>query len=126
MLGTYFGQTYFGQGYPALPVGVPDWVSPVNHVSFLLGTEALVATVPQAVAAVHFELQLATSPSFASPTVYRSWTNQVGWEYYDGASWQPLPTGGVDPAYAGQQVRYTGATLAPATYYRRIRARTKT
>jgi hypothetical protein len=122
--GNYFAQSYFGQSYPALPVGVPEWVSPSNHATNQSTTEPLVFLIPAAQSNLHFELQVDDASDFVGATSYKSWTDQAGWEYYDGAAWQPVPLAGVDPTYAGQQGRYTGV-FPPATYYRRIRARIK-
>jgi hypothetical protein len=124
VLGVYLGQAYLGQAYPALAVGVPEWVSPANHATNQSTTEPLVFLIPAAQSNLHFEMQTDTASSFSSAISRTSWTDQSGWEYYDGASWQPVPLEGIDPIYAGSQGRYTGSYPA-GTYYRRIRARIK-
>ena len=45
------------------------------------------------------------------------------WEYWDGDSWEPIPTDGVPNTFVGNEARYTiQDPLAVGTWYRRVRA----
>lgn len=124
--GNYFAQPYFGQGYPALPAGIPIWVSPANHATGVNQTDPLVFLIPESSNPIHFELQIDTVDTFDSGDLqgFNSMSSQVGWEYYNGSSWVSVPADGIPLGYSGNQARYMPQTeIATGTWYRRIRGR---
>lgn len=109
-----------GSGVPA-----PTWVSPADG-TLISTTPTLVFTIPAGGPAgnYHFHIQLDTANTFNTGNLRDVKTNisQTGWEYNDGAQWQPFPSGGVASTYAGNQARYTvQSPLSSATWYRRVR-----
>jgi hypothetical protein len=73
---------------------------------------------------MYFELQLDTADSFDSVNLrsHDSYSSQAGWEYYDGDSWEPVPSTGVLTTYAGNPARYTlQSPLTAGLWYRRVR-----
>lgn len=127
MLGAnYFGTIYFGQNYPAVPVGIPTWVTPLNHATNVSALTPLVFIIPATSSNIHFEIQIDTANTFdtVNLTTYKSWLDQTGWEYYNGSSWVAIPSTGVPTAYIGNQARYTVTpNLSTGLWYRRIRGR---
>ena len=68
---------------------------------------------------MHFKIEIDQDSEFGSPTVYQS--PGTGWEYWDGDSWEPIPSSGVSSSYVGNQARYTvQSPLAVGTWYRRV------
>lgn len=61
----------------------------------------------------HARIRFANFSTMPSATVYESKESQAGWNYWDGAAWQPFPSGGVDP---DTLVRYT-KTFPLSTIY---------
>lgn len=107
-------------------VGTPTWTTPANGVAMPPGPE-LKFTIPTAASPMHFNLQLDTVNTFDSGSLrdIRSDLDQTGWAFWDGDSWEPVPAGGVDESYAGNEARYTvSPDLTSTTWYRRVRAGT--
>lgn len=105
-------------------VGVPVWVEPANEAPIGL-TPTFVLTIPQAVGKVWFHLQLDRAATFDSEDLrdLKTSASVTGWEYWDGDSWEPLPSTGLTGGFT--QVRYTvSPPLASGTWYRRVRAGT--
>jgi hypothetical protein len=74
---------------------------------------------------MHFNLQLDTAGTFDTGSLRDVMTtvDLTGWDYWDGATWQAVTSGGVPAIYAGNEARYTVPTaLAAGTWYRRVRA----
>ena len=107
-------------------VGHPVWTTPAN-LGPIPSTPTLAFRMPSAKAAVHFWIELDTVSTFDSGNYqsFKSHTDQTGWEYWDGAAWQPIPHSGVPNSYAGNEARYTIQTpLANGVWYRRVRGGT--
>ena len=103
---------------------VATWTTPADTVS-MTATPVLAFTMPSASSAQHFEIQLDTANTFDTGNLRDLLTtvSQTGWEYWDGAAWQAVPSGGVPAAYAGNEARHTVQTaLSGTTWYRRVRA----
>jgi hypothetical protein len=106
------------------PTPVPVWTTPADTVA-MSATPALAFTIPALASPMHFNMQLDTAGTFDTGDLrdVNSKADQDGWEYWDGGAWQPVPAGGVDDAYGGNEARYTvTADLAAGTWYRRVRA----
>jgi len=104
-------------------VGTPIWVSPADT-SPIGSTPVLVFTMPSSVGNMHFHMQLDTADTFDTGDLreYKTNMSQVGWEYWDGDSWEPFPAGGVANTYSGNDCRYTvQVPLSGTTWYRRVR-----
>ena len=122
----YLGGAYFAGQQLLLSLGVPTWVSPLNHASPINQTTELVFLIPQGQANLHFEIQLDKVNTFngANLQSIKSWVSQTGWQYYNGSIWTPIPSTGVDPSYAGSQAKFTiQIALSVGVWYRRIRGR---
>ena len=85
--------------------------------------ESLAFLIPFAYRTMVFEIQLDRVATFDSPELRRIHSIlDPGWEYWDGA-WVPMSSLGVDPAFAGNEARYTIVDpLLGGTWYRRVRA----
>ena len=71
----------------------------------------------------HCHLQLDTVNTFDGVDLqeFDTYSSQTGWEYYDGADWQPFPAAGMSDTYSGNQVRYTLQDyLTEDVWYRRV------
>jgi hypothetical protein len=72
-------------------------------------------------------MQLDTANTFDTGNLrtVNSSTSQTDWAYWDGDSWEALPSDGLPIAMSGNEVRYTvSSALSSATWYRRVRAGT--
>jgi hypothetical protein len=105
-------------------VGSIFWVTPLNNAVGVNGAEPLVFEIPSSTVNTHFHLQIDTVNTFDSGDFveFKSWEDQTNWEFWDGDSWEPVPSGGVDPSFAGNEARFI-PSLANGDYYRRIRGR---
>jgi hypothetical protein len=115
-----------GQFSPA--VVTPTWTTPADTVS-MSTTPELKFNSPASAAKQHFYLQLDTANTFDTGNLRTldSSTDQTNWAYWDGDSWEALPSDGLPIAMAGNEVRYTvTSALSSATWYRRVRAGTGT
>jgi hypothetical protein len=99
------------------------WTTPGDMVN-ISSTETLAFLMPEAAAGdMHFQIEIDTADDYPSPTVWTSHSDLIGWEYWDGGAWQPIPQAGVSNTYCGNEARYTiQSPLSEGTYYRRVRA----
>jgi len=103
-------------------IGLCVWTTPGDTV--VIGqNERLAFLIPFAYRTMVFEIQLDRVATFDSPELRRIHSIlDPGWEYWDGA-WVPMSSLGVDPAFAGNEARYTIVDpLLGGTWYRRVRA----
>lgn len=103
----------------------PAWVSPADGTNISSSTPFVFTSLVSANPA-HFELQFDTVNTFDSGNLkrLRSYLDS-GWEYWDGAAWQPLTASGMPAAKTGNNVRYTPSpALSSGTWYRRVRQNT--
>jgi hypothetical protein len=103
-------------------IGACVWTTPGDTV--VIGqNERLAFLIPFAYRTMVFEIQLDRVATFDSPELRRIHSIlDPGWEYWDGA-WVPMSSLGVDPAFAGNEARYTIVDpLLGGTWYRRVRA----
>ena len=70
----------------------------------------------------HFEIQVdKTDSTFNDLEINpKSIDDQTNWEYWNGASWQPLPVGGLNSAYFGSDARFQ-VTLTSGNKWWRVR-----
>ena len=104
----------------------PIWTTPANGVAMPPNPE-LKFTIPSMASPMHFNLQLDTVNTFDSGNLrdIRSDLDQTNWAFWDGDSWEPIPVGGVDESFAGNEARYSvSPDLTSTTWYRRVRAGT--
>jgi len=70
---------------------------------------------------VCFQIQIdKTSDSFGDLELEKFSYKDSGFEYYDGASWLPVPTTGVSSTYVGNLARY-GVLLTTGQKYWRVK-----
>ena len=57
---------------------------------------------------LHYQVQMSTYPNFLSGVMLdkNSSLDQTGWEYWNGISWNAIPSAGVPNGYAGNEIRY--------------------
>lgn len=108
-----------------LKTNAPVWISPADTstVSDLTPTLEFDMSII-ATGAMFFEIQMDTANTFDTVNlrVYRSHADQTGWEYWDGAAWQPVPSSGVPSSMVGNSARFTIPTnLTQGVWYRRIK-----
>jgi hypothetical protein len=116
----------FGADAVIVYVGRPVWTTPPD-LTGIVPSPTLAFTMPSAKAAMHFWIELDTVASFDSGNYIslKSHLDQAGWEYWDGAAWQPIPQAGVPNSAAGNEARHTlQAPLANGAWYRRVRGGT--
>jgi hypothetical protein len=103
-------------------IGVCVWTTPGDTVE-IGQNESLAFLIPFAYRKVVFEIQLDRVATFDSPELRRIHSLfDPGWEYWDG-TWLPMPSAGVDPAFAGNEARYTiQDPLLGGVWFRRVRA----
>lgn len=107
---------------PYIP-GYPTWTTPADGALLADTTPTLAFLMPYTISPMHFQIEIDDDSGFGSPTVYDSFIDQTGWEYWDGAAWQVVASGGVSETFSGNEARHTVQTpLAADTYYRRVRA----
>jgi len=102
----------------------PIWTTPPDLVEIVTSPE-LKFLMPNLPAAQHFNMQIDTSAAFNTGDLreIRSDLSQVGWDFWNGAGWEPVAPTGVPAAYVGNEARYTVQTpLATGTWFRRVRA----
>jgi uncharacterized membrane protein YoaK (UPF0700 family) len=106
---------------------VPVWTTPADTAN-ITTTPTLAFTIPALGAPMHFYLQLDTANTFDTGNLraHDSSASQTSWEYWDGDSWEAVPSTGVTSGYAGNDARFTVTTpLSPTgTWYRHVRAGT--
>lgn len=110
--------------YQAATVQSPTWTTPADTDS-MSTTPDLKFTSPASAVAQHFYMELDTANTFNTGNLrtYRSDQDQTNWTYWNGGSWVALPSTGLDPAYAGNEIKYAVTNpLSPTTWYRRVRA----
>src|SRR5690348_13545227 len=105
----YFASVYFAQAYLNTAIGIPVWVSPLNHATGINQITDLVFIIPQTATNIHFEIQLDKVNTFDGVNFQsiKSWQNQTGWQYNNGSIWTPITSGGIDPIYIGNQAKFT-------------------
>jgi hypothetical protein len=100
------------------------WTVPADLAS-IISLPLLQFTTPSSMAqAMFFEMLIDTAATFDSGSLrdIRSDLDQTGWDFWNGSGWAAVGPGGVDPAYAGNEIRYTVQTpLAGGTWYRKVR-----
>lgn len=107
-----------------LTVPAPTWTTPADGAP-MSATPELKFTIPAASGAQHFWMELDTAATFDTGDlqVIRSDLDQTGWDYWNGAGWEPVTLAGVPVDYIGNEGRYiVQAGLAGTTWYRRVRA----
>lgn len=116
-----FQRTAFQPTAFPTPVSSPTWVSPATG-SIISPSTPVVWTSLAAGSDAHFHLEFDRSSDFTTGAlVSRRSFLDPGFEYWDGAAWAELPTGGLPAAATGADVRYTPTDQPTGTWYRRVR-----
>ena len=106
-------------------VGTPHWTTPLDTAT-ISTTPVLAFTIPEAISAMHFNIEIDSVATFDSPgdlRIYKSSDDQTDWEYWNDSAWTPVPASGVPNTYAGNEARLTvSSPLSSGNWYRRVRA----